>query len=34
MRILGEYALVLILSGTAYYKDANGAKEVLEAEIS
>ncbi len=31
MRILGEYALVLILSGTAYYKDANGAEEVLEA---
>ena len=27
MRILGEYALVLIISGTAYYKDANGAKD-------
>ena len=31
MRILGEYALVLILSGTACYKDAKGTKRVLEA---
>lgn len=31
MRILGDYALVLILSGTAYYEDANGAEEELEA---
>ena len=30
MRILGDYALVLILSGTAYYKDSHGIDTELE----
>jgi len=30
MRILGDYALILILSGTAYYKDADGVENELE----
>lgn len=29
MRILGRYALILVLEGTAYYEDANGQKSTL-----
>lgn len=30
MRILGEYALILILSGSGYYQDARGIKERIK----